>query len=477
MISKLNAARQTLARVRETISRWEMIRQNDRVIVAVSGGADSICLLHLLHSLGDFFSIHLVVAHYEHGLRPMEDPAETGFVQQLATSLGLPFESEKGSLSIGRADSIEERARNARYDFLERMREKHKAQRIALGHTLNDQAETVLMRLLRGSGSAGLGGIPPVRGSTPARGSTVIRPLIETDRAEIEAYLHSQGLTWKTDSSNLQPIYLRNRIRLELIPLLENYQPRLVKRLGQTAAILRDEDDCLEKIADSWLTAKAEMKPEGSFRISIPSLLELPVALRRRVTRQLIGKVKKDLRRISSDHLESAEKLMRGERPQGSLSLPNRVKIKRVYDHLIFSTETTRETDPFLYNLDGPGDHQLEEIGRLVSISEMPNPRDLPLEESPWIAFLDAEKVHYPLTVRSFSPGDRFVPLGMTGHKKLKDFFVDLKIPRDQRYSTPILCCGSSPVWICGFRIDDRFKVTPETKRVIKVMLDPVSQI
>ena len=467
MTSKFNLAKQTLTKVRETISRFKMILRNDRVIVAVSGGADSICLLHLLHALRDFFSIHLVVAHYEHGLRPMEDPAETDFVQQFAASLGLPFESEKGFLSIGRGASIEERARNARYDFLERMREKHKAQRIALGHTLNDQAETLLMRLLRGSGPAGLGSIPPVRNST------IIRPLIETERRETEAYLDSQGLAWKTDSSNLQPAYLRNRIRLELIPLLENYQPRLVKLLGQTTAILRDENACLEKIADAWLTSKVEMKPEGSFRISIPFLLELPIALRRRVTRQLIGKVKKDLRRISSDHIESAEKLMRGEKPQGSLSLPNSVKIKRAYDHLIFSAEpgTGRKLDSFFYNLDGPGEHQLEEIGLLISLFEMPNSKGLPLEGSPWTAFLDAEKVHYPLTVRSFRPGDRFVPLGMTGHKKLKDFFVDLKIPRDQRYSTPILCCDDIPVWVCGFRIDDRFKIRPQTKRVMKITL------
>jgi tRNA(Ile)-lysidine synthase len=172
------------------------------------------------------------------------------------------------------------------------------------------------------------------------------------------------------------------------------------------------------------------MKPEGSFRISIPSLFELPIALRRRVIRQLIGKVKKDLRRISSDHIESAEKLMRGENPHGSLTLPNSVKIKRAYDHLIFSAEPGRKLESFSYNLDGPGEHQLEEIGRLVSIFEMPNSREFPLEGSPWTAFLDAEKVHYPLTLRSFRPGDRFVPLGMTGHKKLKDFFVDLKIPR-----------------------------------------------
>jgi tRNA(Ile)-lysidine synthase len=471
MTSKINTAKQTLIRVKATISRFEMIQRNDRVIVAVSGGADSISLLHLLHALRDLFSMHLVVAHYEHGLRPMEDPAETGFVQQFAVSLGLPFESEKGALSTGRGGSIEERARNARYDFLERMREKHKAQRIALGHTLNDQAETLLMRLLRGSGPAGLGSIPPVRNST------IIRPLIETERREIEAYLASQGLAWKTDSSNLQPTYLRNRIRLELIPLLENYQPRLVKLLGQTSAILRDENACLEKIAEAWLTSKVDMKPEGSFRISIPSLLELPVALRRRVTRQLIGKVKKDLRRISSDHIESAEKLMRAEKPQRSLSLPNSVKIKRAYDHLIFSAEPGRKLESFSYNLDGPGEHPLEEIGRLASIFEMPNSMKFPVEGSPWTAFFDAEKVHYPLTLRSFRPGDRFVPLGMTGHKKLKDFFVDLKIPRDQRYSTPILCCDNIPVWVCGFRIDDRFKVTPETKRVMKVMLDPASKI
>jgi tRNA(Ile)-lysidine synthase len=471
MTSKINMAKQTLIRVRATISRFEMIQRDDRVIVAVSGGADSISLLHLLHALRDFFSMNLVVAHYEHGLRSMEDPAETGFVQQFAASLGLPFESEIGALSIGRGGSIEERARNARYDFLERMREKHKAQRIALGHTLNDQAETLLMRLLRGSGPAGLGSIPPVRNST------IIRPLIETERREIGAYLDSQGLAWKTDSSNLQPTYLRNRIRLELIPLLENYQPRLVKLLGQTSAILRDENACLEKIAEAWLTSKVDMKPEGSFRISIPSLLELPIALRRRVTRQLIGKVKKDLRRISSDHIESAEKLMRGEKPQGSLTLPNSVRIKRAYDHLIFSSEPGRKLESFAYNLDGPGEHPLEEIGRLASIFEMPNSRGLPLEGSPWTAFFDAEKVHYPLTLRSFRPGDRFVPLGMTGHKKLKDFFVDLKIPRDQRYSTPILCCDNIPVWVCGFRIDDRFKVTPETKRVMKVMLDPASKI
>ena len=471
MISNPHLAKRTVSKVRETLSRFRMLQRNDRVIVAVSGGADSVGLLHILHSLGDSFSLRLVVAHYEHGLRPSEDPVETDFVQRLAASFSLPFESERGFLASGPTTSIEEKARNARYGFLERMRRKHQAQRIAVGHTLNDQAETLLMRLLRGSGPAGLGGIPPVRNKT------VIRPLIETERREIEAYLEAQGVAWMTDSSNLQPTYLRNKIRLELIPFLEKYQPRLTKLLGQTASILRDEDDCLGKMAEAWLIPEVEIKPDGSFRVSISSLLGLPVALRRRVTRNLIGKVKKNLRRICADHIESAEKLMQGQKPQGSLSLPNRVKISRAYDHLIFSAGPGRRLDPFFYTLDRPGEHPLEGIGRLVSVFEMPNSMELSLKGSPWTAFLDAEKVHYPLTLRSFRPGDRFVPFGMTGHRKLKDFFVDFKIPKDQRYSTPILCCDDVPVWVCGFRIDDRFKVTPETRRVLKVSVGPAPEV
>ncbi len=469
MSSRSNPANRILSRVRKTISRFEMVQPNDGVIVAVSGGPDSTCLLHMLHALRDFFSIRLVVAHYEHGLRPTEDPVETLFVRQLARSLCLPFESEKGALSLGRGGSLEERARNARYDFLERMRRKHKARRIAMGHTLNDQAETLLMRLLRGSGPKGLGSIPPVRNST------IIRPLIETERREVEAYLESQGVAWKTDSSNLQPTYLRNKIRLELIPLLASYQPRLVKRLGQTASILRDEDACLEKIACAWVTSKVEVKPESSFLISIPSLLELPVALRRRVTRHLIGKTKRDLRRITWEHIDSVEKLLQGEKPQRSLSLPKGIIIRRTYGHLIFSTESGKR-EPFSYTLDGPGEHPLQEIGFLISILEGPNPGNIALGESSWIAFFDAEKLHYPLTLRSFRAGDRFVPFGMTGQKKLKDFFVDHKVPRDRRYSTPILCCDDKPIWVCGFRVDDRFKVTPRTRKVLKVTLDPFAK-
>jgi tRNA(Ile)-lysidine synthase len=455
---------QTLTKVKHTIARHRMISEGHCVIVAVSGGPDSVCLLHVLNELKDELHIHLVVAHFDHGLRPGEDESETTFVSALAESLKLPFETAKGHLLAKKTrGSREEVARNARYAFLERVRKKHKAQKIALGHNLNDQAETILMRLLRGSGPSGLTGIPP------CRDGSIIRPLIEIERQEIENYLKAKKLASVTDSSNLKTDYLRNKIRLELMPLLEVHQPQLGRLLSQTAEILRYEDDYLEQIAETWFNSHVEQSPHHVFRVPIAPFLDLPVALRRRVIRNVIGKTKKDLRRISWDHIEAIQHLAQAEKPQAALNLPGRLTVRRTYDHLILSASMKRKLRPFHYRLDEPGAYDLREIGRSISFEEIKNRRGLRLRGSKWTALLDAEWLCFPLTLRTFKPGDRFIPFGMKGHKKLKDFFVDLKVPLEQRYSTPILCCDDKPVWVCGSRIDDRFKVTSDTKRVMKV--------
>jgi tRNA(Ile)-lysidine synthase len=462
----LSPAKQIVRKVRETISRYEMIRQGEAVLVAVSGGPDSVCLLDILHELADELKISLIVSHYNHGLRPAEDESETLFVRELAKNLNLPSVTGKAPPSLWkRRASIEEWARNARYHFLEKVRVKQRAQKIALGHNLDDQAETIIMRLLRGSGPSGLTGIPP------CRDRTIIRPLIEVERREIERYLKARRLNYVTDSSNLKTDFTRNKIRLELMHLLEQHQPKLAHLLGQTADILREEDAYLERISEAWLSREAELEPDNSFQIPISSFLKLPIALRRRVIRQIIGRAKHDLRRISWDHVESIQKLAQAEKPQASIHLPGRLNVRRTYDHLIVSSGEGRKPRHFSYILDAPGVYGIKEIGRTISIAEVRNRKGLDLRQSPYTAFLDADKVRYPLKVRSFKPGDRFVPLGMTGHKKLKDFFVDLKVPAKMRYSTPILCCDDTIVWVSGLRIDDRFKVTPETKRVLKITL------
>jgi tRNA(Ile)-lysidine synthase len=456
---------QTLQKVKQTIVRHRMISDGDCVLVAVSGGPDSVCLLHILHELKDELHIHLVVAHFDHGLRPAEDDSETAFVRGLAESLKLPFQTAKGHLLEKKTHgSREETARNARYAFLETVMKKHKAQKIALGHNLNDQAETILMRLLRGSGPSGLTGIPP------CRDGSIIRPLIAIERPEIENYLKAKQLASVTDSSNLKTDYLRNKIRLELMPLLEEQQPRLAHLLSQTAEILRDEDDYLEGIVEAWLKSNMELPSPHTFRVSITSFLALPVALRRRVIRNVIGKVKKDLRRITWDHVEAIQRLVQAEKPQATLNLPGRLTVNRTYGHLIFSNSVKKKPRPFRYTLNGPGTYDLDQIGRRLTVEEIENRKGLRLRGSGWTAFLDAEKLHFPLTLRTFKSGDRFIPFGMKGHKKLKDFFVDLKVPLEERYSTPILCCDDKIAWVCGFRIDDRFKVTAETKKVMKLV-------
>ena len=454
----------TVRKVQETISRYGMLDPGDLCIVGVSGGPDSVCLLHILHELSEALEIRLVVAHLDHGLREKEDEAETRFVRRLASSMGLAFETEKASLlREGVTSSVEERARNARYAFFGRLKDKLGAQKIAVGHNLNDQAETVLMRLLRGSGPSGLTGIPAIRENT------IIRPLIELKREEIESYLQARDLSYVTDSSNLETDYLRNRIRLELLPQLLEYQPRLIEHLGQLSRIMGNENNYLEAQAEEWVEREGEQNSAGDILIPAPRFIELPEPIRNRVTRHLLRKMRDDLRSIDHGHIESVYELAKSMKPQGRLNLPNGLTVKRIYDKLAFIAGETDESVTFHYLLDGVGTYYLEEINRSITLEEIDRDEDLNLQSLEWTAYLDADKLQYPLILRNFRPGDRFIPLGMAGHKKVKDFFIDLKIPSEVRVLTPILVNQDTLVWVCGHRLDDRFKVTSETRRILKV--------
>ena len=458
----MNLIKQTVKKVKETIFRNEMIDSGDLLIVAVSGGPDSVCLLDILNQLKDELQIRLVVTHYNHGLRQGEDESETRFVHQIATSLNLPFETGKASLSIHETKaSLEEKARDARYQFLEGVKNRLHAHKIAMGHNLNDQAETVLMRFLRGSGSAGLGGIPPIRDNT------IIRPLIEIKRDEIEFYLKAKGISFVTDSSNVDTRYLRNRIRLDLIPLLLKYQPRLIEHLGQLADMMRGENEFLELIAQYWVEKEVELNTDREIIIPLQAFKELSQPLRNRVTRHLLKMLGKGLRRIDLRHTQSVSKLACGKNPQGMLNLPHGLVVKRVYERLYFTLEKEEKSSEFCYLLEGPGTFSLDQINRSISLVELEHSAKLDLANSRWTVYLDAEKIEYPLVARNFKAGDRFIPLGMVGHKKIKDLYIELKIPAGKRGLIPILLSADIPVWICGYRIDERFKITSKTKKIL----------
>ncbi len=464
----VNPAETLIRIVRDTMSRYGMVGRGDRVVVAVSGGADSICLLHLLYRLAPENGLHLVVAHFDHGLRGDEDHADTLFVEEQARSRGLPLEVERAPALGDRTGSLEERAREARYAFLERVRQAHRAQRMALGHTLDDQAETVLMRLLRGAGPTGLAAIPPVR--EPG----IIRPLIRVRRREIEACLESEGLAWRLDPTNRETRYLRNRIRLELLPHLLRFQPHLVEHLGDLADLVREEDEFLDRLALEWIASNAEKDPGGGTALPLHRFLKEPRPLERRIVRAILRREAGGLRRIHHDHVRDALGLARGERPQAGVSLPGGLRVRRVYDRLVFGYAPADGQPNVLESFPAPGDYAVPQAGLRVSLELRERDGTAPLNRGPWTALMDADALRFPLTLRSLRPGDRLVPLGMRGHRKVKDVFIDAKVPLAERSRALLLLSGDAPLWLCGHRIDDRCRITERTTRVLEVRVERI---
>ncbi len=457
--------RETLKKVRETISRYGMTEPGERVIVAVSGGPDSVCLLDILNELSGELKISLVAAHYNHGLRNGEDEFETGLVRGMAESMGIPFEAEKSAFLSKEDASIEEKAREARYAFLQKVMGRYRACKIAMGHNLNDQAETVLMRMIRGSGPSGLAGIPPVRDKG------IIRPLINIKREEIMAYVSARRLSYALDSSNSDTRYLRNRIRLELLPLMQDYQPRIIEHLGRLSDILKEEEDFLELMAAEWVDKESQKDSAGNIFVPVSSLEKLHTALKNRVIRLLLKNRVKNLRRIDSDHIRSISDLIGSRNPQAALNLPVSLIVRKVYDRLIFSLGKEQPIPDFSYSVPGPGTVYLEALDRTIRIEEIDGGMDPCSGSNEISACLDADMIQFPLFVRNFRPGDRFIPLGMKGHRKIKDFFIDLKVPSEIRVLTPILTSQDNIVWICGYRIDERYKVTDKTSKIFKITL------
>jgi len=457
----------TIHKVVATICRHRMIDRGDRVVVAVSGGADSVCLLDVLYRLRERLGITLTVAHFDHGLRPAADGHETQFVRDFAASLHLEVVVSNADPPLDPTSaSLEEKARVARYRFLLECQEACGAQRVATGHTLNDQAETVLIRLLRGSGPAGLSGIRPVRGDG------IIRPLIQVSRGEIDAYLLEMGLSHVTDASNMESCHLRNDIRLKLIPHLQSYQPRIADILARTADITREENQWLEAQAHAWIQEWGRGGSQETV-LSVCRYRELPEAMKNHVVRAALKTVAGSLTRITRGHVEAIRRLTESKRPQAMAMLPGGIHVKRVYDTLNFSKAIPQRPEVYCCFIERPGAFDLDAMGCTVILEEVaPEGISEKPGGSPWTAFFDADCLVFPLMLRNYRHGDRLVPLGMTGRKKLKDLFVDMKIPSHIRSRIPVLAQRDQVIWVCGLRMDDRFKVTPHTRRVLKITLE-----
>jgi tRNA(Ile)-lysidine synthase len=453
-----------LTKIRETIGRFIMLEPESRVVVAVSGGPDSVCLLSALHTLSAELKISLHIAHLDHMFRGRESAEEANFVENLAGKLGIPSTIEHIDVpSYCREHGLSPQAgaRKVRYSFLARVAQASGAARIATGHTATDQAETFLMRLLRGAGAAGLSAIPPVRGN-------IIRPLIEATREEVLGYLRSVGLSYVIDPSNAKPFYTRNRIRLELMPVLKRFNPRIEETLASEAGLLRGEDEAidayLETIGESIIA-----QDDDVLKLRRDEFNALPLAFQRRIFRTAIALTGREPSELSLVQIDETLAFMATSQTGRSLNLPGGLVVGREYDRFIISTAPVARN--FSYALALPGTTLIPELGLAVETRLGGDGEEYPIgENNLWQAVFDYDKISPFLTVRNRRPGDRFCPSGMGGRsKKLQDYLVDNKVPQRQRDRVPLFSTGEDLIWVVGYRTDFRFLPGPDTSRTLVI--------
>lgn len=464
-----------LDKVRKTIARHAMLERGGRLVVAVSGGPDSVALLKVLTMLAAEEELSLLVAHLNHGLRGEEADQEEEFVHRLSLGLGLECFSRKIDVAAlrGPGKSLEELCREQRYAFLKEAAAAFQATRIVLGHHLDDQAETVLMHLLRGSGTEGL------RGMLPRREGMIIRPLLEITRKEILVFLAETGLSFMEDSSNSHDCHLRNRIRHQLLPALRtDYNPRIEANLARTAEILRLDDACLNTLVEDWLNQWGLVAGAGVQLLPLPEFLKLHEALQHRIIKTMLTGILPQGRGIGYQHIMAAVALAGGAHGSAELDLPGGVLLRREYDQLLFTRRSCRRATladrgtatSFCYAVPIPGVVHVREAGAALNFQWADRHLSfVPENLGQGVALMDYDALQLPLVIRNVLPGDRMQPLGMTGTKKIKSILIDTKVPRARRRLIPILADRQSILWYAGGRISERVRVTEKTRLVLKV--------
>jgi tRNA(Ile)-lysidine synthase len=454
-------------KVKETTKNYKMVERGSSVLLCVSGGIDSMVLLDIFFSIKDELNLMLSVCHLNHNLRGAESERDQSFVESAALEKGLPFYTRtlaEGKLT-GERGSLQERAREERYAFFKEAAEDSGASHIALAHNSDDQSETVLMRILKGASLKGLRGIPAMRG-------VYIRPLINASRAEIEDYASVHGTKSVEDSSNESTKYLRNKLRLELIPLLEkDYNPAIKETLSSLSERAERDYAFIEGEAAELFELARDLKSDSvadGLAFSRKLLADAPEALSTRVFLKAIEEAKGDTLDIYAVHVEAFLKLLASDDPGTSVDLPGGVKLRREYESVIFEAPM-EETNKEGYDLElvMPGVTALGETGESIK-AEIIEGTEVTREKKS-TAFFDLDELNTPLQVRTFRAGDRMTPLGMEGTKKVQDIFVDDKVAKFKRACVPILVMGDDILWAAGVRQSDRAKVTSKTRKILKL--------
>jgi len=446
----------------DTIKKHSMLKGGETVLVGLSGGPDSVCLLSVLHRLKDVFNLTLHAVYVDHNLRPGETPAEIAYCTKLCHDMKVDFRVKsidvKGYVKE-HGGNKQEAARDLRYRAFHEAAMEIRADRISLAHNADDQAETVFMRLIRGTGASGLAGMPAKRGP-------IIRPLLEIERKDIEDFLGSENIRYVVDSSNLQTDYFRNKFRLMIMPEFKKMNPKLIQGMNNTVSILQEEERYLDVIVTKTLMKMISRKADNRLELFLSPMEAMDIVILRRLLRRGLDETE-GLRGISFAHIEDIIRLVREGSSGDRIYLPKGTRVIKDYSLLVITSERPRTIAAC--ELDVPGEVAIVGAGVVVKASFEEDGEDF--GDGKTSVLLDAGHMDFPLRIRPRRPGDCFFPFGFGKRKKLQDFFVDEKVPRDERDSIPLVLTGEDILWVAGYRADDRFRVTGSTKKFLRLVI------
>lgn len=454
---------------KDTLREHKLVNKGDKIVIGVSGGPDSLCMLHLFYSIAEEFSLEIIVVHLDHQFRGEASRQDALFVEDTCKEMGIKayiFSEDVEGYRKKKNISFEEAGREIRYRLFDEIVDKHEADSIAVAQNKNDQAETLMMRLLRGAGVDGLSAIAYKR-------DNIIRPLLDVDRKLIEAYCEQYGLNARIDKTNLEAIYHRNKIRLELLPYIQdNFNPNIIDTLWRSAKIFQDEKEIITEATDKAIESLDVINEKSGISFNKERFNNLGSGLKRRVARRLIRLAKGSLKDISNINIESVIALIERDRVSSKTNISGSIVAKIDYERvLIIEERTQKSVGEFEMTLNKNGETYVREIGRTIKISSVDKLQENDKNKKDIIC-VDTDKIKGNLIVRNRRPGDRFTPIGMSGSQKIKDFYINQKIPSGERNSIPLVCDERGIVWIAGYRMDNNYKLDRNTKSVLKITID-----
>lgn len=448
-----------------TINKYNLIEDGDKIVLGLSGGPDSVCLLHILYRLKEKMNIEVYAAHLNHQIRGLEAQKDALYISQICEDLGIT--SFVKAINVPeyckeQGVSLEEGARTLRYEMFEEIKQKTKSNKIAIGHNRNDQAETVLMRIMRGTGLQGLRGIEYIRDNE------IIRPILDIERSEIEAYCEKYELNPRIDKTNLESIYTRNKIRLELIPYMkDNFNPNVIESIVRMTNSLKSDSDYIDLEAEKSFKEVSTLK-ENSVEISLPKYSNLHNAIKVRVLRSAIKHIIGDTNFVDQKHIEDIIELECESKLNKMLNLPRGIFAYRRKNIIILTTkEIVSEEIDFCYNIPSNGFIKIKELNLVLETQKMSIDRYKSIKLDKTSKGFDFDKIKGGIVVRSRKQGDK-IKLAR-GSKKVKDLFIDLKIPREDRCKVPVITDDEGILCVGDYKTSENYKIDSETKEVLKI--------